>query len=199
MLGSVSILRDECDRPRLMSRIRQPKLALLLSLLVVVFVAPMAKADAIYTFFDQHNNIALQFTTPYIVTASTAPVPLTSFLVAPSGFVPCTLQIFNGAVAANTLGCTATGLIAGVQTSWNEIWIVMNSAAFPTAPGSFTIPFGDLLWAASGDIPVTGGSITVTLTPEPGSMLLLATGIGAFSLKGIRSRFARTLYRRVLR
>jgi hypothetical protein len=169
-------------------------LALLLTLLVAMFAVPMASADAIYSFYDTNHNLVLQFSTPSIVTPSTPPVQLTNFLVAPSGFVPCSLQIFSGSTANNTLGCAATGLIAGQQQTWEEIWIVMNNLAFPTAPGSFTIPFGDLQFGFFGDIPVDVGSISVTTTtttPEPASMLLLATGFGALGVKRFRLHVGR--------
>ena len=192
MAGSYSSLRKDWRLLLCISRFRQEGWVLV-SLLFVLLVTPLANADAIYTFFDKTNNITLQFTAPYIVTPSTPPLPITSFLIAPAGFLPCTLQIFDGLTAGNTLGCTATGMVAGVTKTWHEIWIIMNNVPFPTSPGSFTLPYGDLAWDFSGDIPVYAGNITLTVTqtPEPVSMTLLVIGMAALGLRRAATHFRR--------
>ncbi|MBV9086959.1 MAG: PEP-CTERM sorting domain-containing protein [Acidobacteriaceae bacterium] len=147
------------------------------SLFLLMFTASFANADAIYTFYDQNNNIVVQFTAQYIATPSTPPEQITAFTVAPTGFLPCSLSILSGATPGNTLACSATGLVAGQVKTWDEIFIVMNGVAFPTTAGSFAIPFGDVQWGFSGDVPVNGGRITVSDTPEPTSLVLFGTGV----------------------
>ena len=156
-------------------------LAIVLATCIAFVAQPAAKADVIYTFFDLHGNTVLQFAAPYIVTKNTAPEQVNNFIVAPQGFLPCTLSIYNQATTANTLGCLSS-------TNGFELW-ALTSGPFPTHPGAFTVTFLDILWGASGDIPGAGGNIS----PEPASMLLFGTGIGAIGMWKLRRKRAKEL------
>ena len=153
-------------------------LAIVLTACIAFVAQPAAKADVIYTFFDLHGNTVLQFDAPYIVTKNTAPEQVNHFIVAPQGFLPCTLSIYTA--AANTLGC--------VSTHGFELWAI-TSGPFPTHPGAFTVTFMDILWGTYGDIPGGGGNIS----PEPASMLLFGTGIGAIGMWRLRRKRAKEL------
>jgi hypothetical protein len=150
--------------------LRQYAKAIVLVAVLMFVVVPAAKADVIYTFFDMQGNAFLQFSSPYIITSSTTPVSLTSFLLAPNGFLPCTVSLYN----VNTLQCIDA-------TKHRELWAITNGP-FPTVPGSFTVQFMDALFGFSGDIPGGGGNIS----PEPASLILFGTGIGAFAMAKLR-------------